>query len=302
MTAKKPCPFCQNDCELRYKASDYNRRINDVVFHMYGCPACGLLFISDPPANMGQYYEMGKLPTTLTDEVSRNKRLAGERYKLEIIKNFITTGTLLDIGPNMGEFAFLAQVDGFDVSVIECDPDSVAFLNEHLTINVIESCDPANVLQQNQENFDIICLWQAIEHLPEPWAVLEAAKKRLNTGGIIIISTPNPKAWQLTVLGSRWPHLDMPRHRFLLPSDWILRRAQEMKLRPLLLTSRDVGSRRWERLTWSMFLLNLFEPNNPLSWKIFWNLGILIGRLTQPFMRSERRGATYTLILQNGSK
>jgi hypothetical protein len=61
-------------------------------------------------------------------------------------------------------------------------------------------------------------------------------------------------------------------------------------------TTRDEGSLYWNRFTWAMLL------NSVAGSKIFrglpWRLGLLIGRLLQPWEGREGRGATYTAILR----
>lgn len=67
--------------------------------------------------------------------------------------------------------------------------------------------------------YDVITLWQVMEHLPDPWSTLKAAVEKLLPGGILVISAPNPASFQFRVLGRFWTHVDAPRHLTLIPSD-----------------------------------------------------------------------------------
>ena len=85
------------------------------------------------------------------------------------------------------------------------------FLRETVGIDVLEGPDTIGLLK-SAPTVDVIVLWQVIEHLPDPWGVIAAAVERLAPNGLLIIDTPNPEAFQFRVLGSRWAHVDAPRH------------------------------------------------------------------------------------------
>ncbi|MGH7643610.1 MAG: class I SAM-dependent methyltransferase [Candidatus Dormibacteria bacterium] len=57
-----------------------------------------------------------------------------------------------------------------------------------------------------------ITYWHSLEHLPDPRHSLTAAAQRLLPGGLIVIAIPNFGSLQAQCFGSRWLHLDLPRH------------------------------------------------------------------------------------------
>ena len=54
----------------------------------------------------------------------------------------------------------------------------------------------------------VIAAWHVLEHVPRPWALVDAAADNLESGGALVIATPNPRAFGFGVLGGRWPHVD----------------------------------------------------------------------------------------------
>jgi SAM-dependent methyltransferase len=62
------------------------------------------------------------------------------------------------------------------------------------------------------ERFDLIVMFQVLEHIGEPVALLRECAKRLKPGGNLIINVPNFASWQSRFAGARWLHLDVPRH------------------------------------------------------------------------------------------
>jgi len=60
--------------------------------------------------------------------------------------------------------------------------------------------------------FDLIVLFQVLEHIGEPVALLRECSRRLAPGGLLIANVPNFSSWQSRFAGSKWMHLDVPRH------------------------------------------------------------------------------------------
>jgi len=59
---------------------------------------------------------------------------------------------------------------------------------------------------------DLVIMFHVLEHLADPLAQLRAIARRVKPGGTLILGIPNIASWQARVVGSRWMHLDVPRH------------------------------------------------------------------------------------------
>ena len=59
---------------------------------------------------------------------------------------------------------------------------------------------------------DLVVMFHVLEHLADPLAELRAIGRRVKPGGTLILGIPNIASWQARVVGSRWMHLDVPRH------------------------------------------------------------------------------------------
>jgi SAM-dependent methyltransferase len=289
------CPYCHAPSEYGFSAPDFNRRVSDVVFNVNKCVSCGLRFVTNPPADLARYY------TTDYHFVPKSAEelepyLPGQQFKIDIVRRFKKGGALLEIGPGSGMFCRLAQRAAFDVSAIEIDTECVEYLQSQLGVRAIASSEPAEVLKAEDRQYDAICLWHSIEHMPKPWDVLEQATRRLAPDGVLVVAAPNPEAWQARVLGPRWPHHDLPRHLFGIPIAWLLSFGNSRNLVPELVTTRDEGSLHWNRFTWGMLAGSLAKSErNNLR---FWRWGIRLGHLLQAWEGREGRGATYTIVLR----
>jgi 2-polyprenyl-3-methyl-5-hydroxy-6-metoxy-1,4-benzoquinol methylase len=198
---------------------------------------------------MSPFYKGGHqlIPTTL----SQLRKIAkSEEYRMEPIRKYKKSGRLLEIGPWMGIFSCNAKDAGFEVTAIEMNAQCVDFLNRVVGVRAIQSCDPAATLTAMDERFNVIALWHSLEHLPNPWVVLQLAAERLAPGGILLIAVPNIESYDVSVLKSAWAHLDVPRHLFFYTARSLEKLCSANGLETLELTTSDRLSRILSRNAW----------------------------------------------------
>jgi SAM-dependent methyltransferase len=131
-------------------------------------------------------------------------------------------GRLLEIGCGAGLFLAAAGRAGWQASGIEVSPVAVAFCRDTLGVEVVE-CD-AEQMPATTAPFDVVVMFDVIEHLFEPMAVLGAVRSILRPGGMLVITTPNFNALSRLVLGRQWAILSPLEHLFYF-SEPTLRRA-----------------------------------------------------------------------------
>ncbi len=118
------------------------------------------------------------------------------------------SGRLLDVGAGLGFFVRRAQrVPGWEAHGCEMSAPAVAFAREKLGLATmragrLEAADFAPA------SFDVITLWDVIEHLVDPGPMLGAIRALLRPGGFLFLHTPNAdvqlvKAWLKSARGMR---------------------------------------------------------------------------------------------------
>jgi len=289
------CPFCHEPALPEFRTRDVNRQVTPEQFSYFRCRACGLIFLSPVPANLASYY-----PNEYYDAMPRSMRRLDQiaeanRYQIEMVQRFVSGGRLLEIGPGYGIFARLAKKSGFDVEVIEMSKSCCQYLTEIVGVRAINSSKPDEVLKTAGPK-DVIALWHVIEHLPDAWDCLENAAHSLAPGGILLIATPNPDALQFHMMGSAWPHVDAPRHLYLIPANLVIQRLRPFGLEPVLLTTNDKGGQSWNRFGWQRYLMNRFSSK--AAQMAAFVVGYLISMPLALWERRELKGSAYTLILQ----
>ena len=68
-----------------------------------------------------------------------------------------------------------------------------------------------------------VVLWHSLEHLRNPGATIDEARRLLGPGGVLAVAVPNSESLQAVAFGSRWLHLDPPRHLIHLGTRTLVR-------------------------------------------------------------------------------
>ncbi|MGV3523883.1 MAG: class I SAM-dependent methyltransferase [Candidatus Sericytochromatia bacterium] len=64
-------------------------------------------------------------------------------------------------------------------------------------------------------DWDLIMLHHVLEHVPDPAALLRAARERLSPQGRLLVRVPTVDSWAYAHYGQHWVQWDPPRHLFL---------------------------------------------------------------------------------------
>ncbi len=288
------CPQCHSAASLAFTTKDYNRRITDETFSYYQCPNCGLIFQWPIVADLGKFYTdlYYRVPKTVEELLPRT---APEQYKVDMIKKYKSGGKLLDIGPSIGLFVYLAKQAGYDTEVIEMDKACCEFIESQLKIKAYNSSDIETALSQ-LGTYDIISMWQVIEHVPNPWELLPLLVEHLNPGGILILAAPNPNSLQFRLFKSHWVHVDAPRHVELIPYELLSKVVQSYGSKLLLQTTSDDASWIHNRYGF-LYSMAGFSTNSRIR-TLLKILGFGLYKLLSPIENRDMNGCCYTLFFQ----
>lgn len=294
MTVKISCPYCKSQASLLFQSKDYNQKTNDLIFDHYCCETCHLIFISPVPENLERYYpKTYHFVPDSADYLEAGSR--PEQYKIDMTKEYVQGGRLLEIGPSYGSFTYLAKKAGYGVSAIEMNERCCKFLTDVIGVQAIHSDNPVAALEQLPA-FDVIALWHVIEHLPDPWATLDAIYSKLNQGGCLIVAAPNPDAFQFKIMGKYWPHVDAPRHLMLIPMRVMQQKMETLGMKLELAITSDPGGIGWNTFGWEFLLSNL--SGNVWIKRVLRRIGRAISFVLSPIEKREGVGSAYTMIFR----
>jgi SAM-dependent methyltransferase len=288
------CAACGGALQPFLRTHDYNRGAGVEVFEYLRCVRCAFTTLANVPADLSRYYVPGYhlLPES---DAAVEAGVAHDQYKIDLVRQFVPTGRLLEIGPSWGAFCMLAKRAGFAVQAIEMDPACCEFLERRAGVRVICRSDEAEALNDLGQ-LDVIAAWHVMEHLKDPWRLLHAAAQHLAPGGVLVLALPNPHALQFKVLGRFWAHVDAPRHLHLIPPKVLQARAEGEGLVRELCTTRDSGSLRWNAFGWQYSLPHL--TSRPFAKRFLRLAGHMFAWLLQPIESREGYGAAYTAVFR----
>lgn len=116
---------------------------------------------------------------------------------LDLIPQKCKNGTLLEVGAGKANTLIYAKnhhyasrVYGIDICALENTYQSDAAIDQFIIGNIEET-----ELKFKQNFFDIILCGDVLEHLIDPWSVIDKLKYFLSEEGVIIASIPNIREW-----------------------------------------------------------------------------------------------------------
>ncbi len=144
-----------------------------------------------------------------------------QRRMAQIDERFPQRGRLLDFGCAAGYFLEVAQAHGWEVAGVELSAEMAerARAQTHAPV--------ARELDELEGGFDVITLWEVVEHLPRPVETLAALRRRLRPGGLLMLSTPNTGHWQALREPAAWEGYRPPSHLVFFTAETLSRALEQ---------------------------------------------------------------------------
>lgn len=175
---------------------------------IYICPNCktinaDLSFVQDQ-------YETDEYYTMKYDSLNNIDLEWGFRWRyiLNQIKRYSNHGDrILDVGAGNGYFVYLANMEfGFNACGAEISQKEIEFAKSHLNIELKKDYHDFKV------GFDVLTSFNVLEHVNHPTMFLSDMLTVLKPGGLIVLSTPNPKCLKARIKGVKEWNIVCPPH------------------------------------------------------------------------------------------
>lgn len=108
---------------------------------------------------------------------------------------------LLDVGCSSGALLAVARDLGFAVRGVEPAPDA-AQSAQRAGFEVFQGL--LHEAAYADASFDVCVLFEILEHVNEPLALLRECARVLRPGGVLAVNTPNAASWTARAMGARW--------------------------------------------------------------------------------------------------
>lgn len=100
--------------------------------------------------------------------------------------------TVLEIGPATGYITRVLRDRGCSVTCIEIDPEMAAKANQYCSRMIVGDIETLDLSQSlGAAKYDVVLLGDVLEHLKDPWKVLNRLKPFLRPDGYTVVSLPN---------------------------------------------------------------------------------------------------------------
>ncbi len=155
------------------------------------------------------YYNGEEYADYLSDKQVLQKNFKERLKSINKYLNNTHKKNLFEIGCAYGFFLEIAASHFQEVSGIDISSDAVQYAKDVLKLNVFSG----DFLSFNtKESYDIICMWDTIEHLSNPELYIQKVYQLLRPGGILCITTGDIGSLNARFRGRKWRQIHPPTH------------------------------------------------------------------------------------------
>jgi SAM-dependent methyltransferase len=228
------------------------------------CRTCGNAFVPDAAVPEGlealyapSYFAGGSetgYPTYLADAPIIERNFA---RRLRLLGSFVPRGRLLDVGSAYGFFLKVAREAGWEAMGVEIAAECAAAGARLAGVPVLAG----DFLEAELPgSFDAVTMFDVLEHMRDPRACLERARRLLAPGGVVVVETGDVASPWARLLGAHWYFLDPPQHLSYFTAAGLARLAEGCGLQ----VARVARIGRWVSLANVAFKLAHHAPGGAL--------------------------------------
>lgn len=191
------------------------------------CSRCGLRSLDPLPTDVGtkrlfvQGYFQGEVPGGYADyDADGPLHQANAADRLALVRKYLgrDPGAVLDIGCAVGHFLAAAAATGARISGVDVSKWARDEVRRRHGIEVERAI--ADVVAKSPEAFDVVTLFQSLEHMSRPDVALADAQRCTQPGGLLVIETWDAGSTLARLQGKSWQQMNPPTvvHLFTRPS------------------------------------------------------------------------------------
>ena len=203
--AKYPAEISLEEFRDAFRASSDHSLLDQLVC----CQSCSLVYINPRVSEeilLGGYSDAVD-PDFVAQNPERIKTFTRMTKKiLERLKIAENSGLkILDVGCAGGAFLVAAQDCGLQPVGIEPNHWAADFGRRTYGLDIHQGILTPGRFPDS--SFDMVSLWDVIEHLTEPGVVLKTIRAVLKPSGVLIVNFPDYGSWVARLMGDKWPFL-----------------------------------------------------------------------------------------------
>lgn len=206
------CPLCGGSKSISFFCEKNN-------YKLYNCFLCRLNFVSPMPIHSDdiyqeEYFKKDKSSSNNFGYVDYEKdkepmRKTFNQY-LEKIEQLTAGRKLFDLGAATGYFLDLAKTRSWQTAGAEISGYAARLAREkghYIFVGRLEA-------SQIKNEYDVVTMWDVLEHLDSPKIDLKTINIMLKEGGLVAINTIDQESFWARIWGKRWQAIIPPEHLF----------------------------------------------------------------------------------------
>jgi len=221
--SQKNCYYCKNKCSLYLKSSNkkankkfnftsteantYNNEIKPDLFFCHDCEIIFSEFIDEKFEN--NYIEV--LDDLYISQL-KNKKLYFKNLIVKLSNIINKNHDVLELGAYYGAFGSEIKNKVNSYVGVELSSHACEYAKKNFNLN-IQNSNIYDFFETNKKKFDTIFLFDVIEHLDDPDAIINICSKNLKQNGNLVLSTMNMDSLVAKLTGKYYPWI-IPMHKF----------------------------------------------------------------------------------------
>jgi 2-polyprenyl-3-methyl-5-hydroxy-6-metoxy-1,4-benzoquinol methylase len=235
---RAPCEICGADMPQPVAARADLLFGGPTVYTMCRCGSCGVLYQHPRPtaATIGNLYPPDTSYPSYRKAVQaepllkRIDRRYGLAKRCRLVTRHHAPGRLLDVGCATGDFiSEMRRQPGWEIVGVEPGPSAARYAAATTGVPVVRGV--LNDASFADGSFDVVTMWDVLEHVYQPRAVIAEAARLLRPGGLLIVNHPNTESVDRALFGRLWVGYELPRHLYLFPPELLRSLVAEHGLR-----------------------------------------------------------------------
>jgi SAM-dependent methyltransferase len=207
------CPLCRGNAAR-------HMQLAHTTICKCGASNCGLEFASPQlgDSQLRRIYRASYYPSIEDSRFAKYEPTAESVIRQVLLQLEVSLGSLkglrlLDYGCGRGPISRIALELGLAPVGMEPDPVARSISKASVGMSVYASLEELRS-QDLPLQFDLIILWNVIEHLRQPWSELQEIRKFLRPGGRLLVSTMNVRCLRALIQRKRWINYKNPTHLY----------------------------------------------------------------------------------------
>ena len=202
-TSNYPCVVCDGQTSATFIRAD--------PYSIRRCSTCGVRFLCPQPSHTDlealyshEYFVSPDCRQCGYSEYlsdASNHRLTF-RNRLKYLPKPVQSSRLLDVGAATGFFVEQARLNGWEAVGIEPSTWASEYARSVLGQPVVTGT--LSEASFAYGSFDLVTMWEVIEHLPNPRATVQGLASLLKPGGYLALTTPDAGSLVARLAGHRW--------------------------------------------------------------------------------------------------